>query len=88
MVKLVDRGSARTASIDASQRRMSFIVCVCVVVFACVSGVAVADSSPADILVTVNGEPITAADLDEMIMAEHRSGYMRAESSGLVDRLL
>jgi len=52
------------------------------------AGIVLADSAPTDTLVLVNGEPITAADLDKMIMAQHRSGSMQGESSGIVDRLL
>ena len=39
-------------------------------------------------LVLVNGDPITASDLDEMIMGAHKSFDMKAEGSGIVDRLL
>ena len=44
--------------------------------------------APADTLVLVNGDPITAGDLDEMIMGAHRSFDMEAEGSGIVDPLL
>ncbi len=42
----------------------------------------------ADTLVLINGDPITAGDLDEMIMGAHKSFDMSAEGSGIVDRLL
>ncbi len=49
---------------------------------------AICASAPVDTLVLVNGDPITAGDLDEMIMGAHRSFDMEAEGSGIVDRLL
>ncbi len=47
-------------------------------------------SAPAltDTLVLVNEEPITARDLDKMIMGAHKSFDLQAEGSGIVDRLL
>jgi parvulin-like peptidyl-prolyl isomerase len=45
-------------------------------------------TSSADTLVLVNGDPITAGDLDTMIMGAHQTFDMEAEGSGIVARLL
>jgi len=87
MAKPVDRGTTRTATIGAHPRRILWLMSI-VTVLVAFSGLAVAGSAPTDTLVLVNGEPITAYDLDKMIMAEHRSRGMSGENSGIVDRLL
>jgi hypothetical protein len=49
---------------------------------------AVAASAPADTLVLVNGETITAGDLDELLMDAHQTMNMADETSEIVFKLL
>ena len=49
---------------------------------------AAAASAPDDVLATVNGIPITAGEMDALIMDAHRSRKMTAQSGDLVQELL
>jgi parvulin-like peptidyl-prolyl isomerase len=89
MVTMTDR--FRPVS-GPNQPARIFPTVISLLVLGCLLGAvgtdAVAASASSDTLVLVNEYPITASDLDGLIMEAHRSMNMAEESSGVVDRLL
>lgn len=84
----VDKGAAPAATIGAKGAGAVVALVLCFFAGMFMSPPARAGSADATVLASVNGQPITGADIDRLIMAEHRYGAMSEENSGIVERLL
>ncbi len=85
--------SLRHTVTEPAPRYLHTVVGFCLVLLACNLGIipavqAAIELAPSDTLIMVNADPITVADVDDLVLKAHKTGKMEQGGSGLVYRYL